>query len=48
MKNENTKEAYKKVWSKKANTILKDLVVQRVRWMSEKEVSEYGWMGSAP
>jgi hypothetical protein len=30
MKNENTKEAYKKVWSKKANTILKDLVVQRV------------------
>ncbi|CAC9517669.1 hypothetical protein [uncultured Gammaproteobacteria bacterium] len=48
MKNKNTKEAYKKVCSKKANTILKDLVVQQVRWMSEKEVSEYGWMGSAP
>lgn len=39
---------YKKRWSSKANKVLKGLIIEKVRWMTPKEVIEYGWMGSAP
>jgi hypothetical protein len=43
-----TQADYKKIWSRKANKILKGLTVKKIRWMTEKEVKEYDWLGSAP
>jgi hypothetical protein len=35
-----TQADYKKIWSRKANKILKGLTVKKIRWMTEKEVKE--------
>lgn len=44
----NTKTDYKKIWSKKANKLLKGSVIKKVRWMTDKEVENHDWLGSAP
>jgi len=43
-----TTQHYRKIWSKNATKVLKNLVVKQVRWTSQKELDVYGWSRSAP
>lgn len=43
-----TTQDYRKIFSRNATKALKNLVVKKIRWMSQKELDEYGWCQSAP
>ena len=47
MSNKTTKD-YKKIWSRNANKVIKNSIVKEIRWMTQKEVDDYGWLRSAP
>ncbi len=38
----------KEKWGKKATKAFKGKVVDRIEWLTDKEVEENGWMSAAP
>lgn len=44
----NTKIDYKKIWSDRASKAMEGAIVKEVRWMTQEEVENNGWLSSAP